>query len=170
MSYISTLEFLRTLEKCEKHEPNSLHFSRVIKNSRVLIQLNDALGAFFVSLIATRALMMRALVILHVLTRKWRFSNFLWDVSKAKISKINRTFSKTSQFWDKKFPFTYSFLEKNLSEQFQFQLLSIHKIAWCWGNRLNDPMFFSLQKVGLNHFHKIAKFKKNSPTENRNIK
>ena len=70
MSYISTLEFLRTLEKCEKHEPNSLHFSRVIKNSRVLIQLNDALGAFFVSLIATRALMMRALVILHVLTRK----------------------------------------------------------------------------------------------------
>ena len=70
MSYISTLEFLGTLEKCEKHERNSLDFSRVIKNSRVLIQLNDALGAFFVSLIATRALMMRALVTLHVLTRK----------------------------------------------------------------------------------------------------
>ena len=30
LSYISTWEFLRTLEKCEKHEP---HFSRVLKNS-----------------------------------------------------------------------------------------------------------------------------------------
>ena len=40
LSYISTREFLRTLEKCEKHSPSaraSPHFSRVLKNSRVLI-------------------------------------------------------------------------------------------------------------------------------------
>ena len=29
----------------------SLHFSRVLKNSRVLISLNNALGAFFISLV-----------------------------------------------------------------------------------------------------------------------
>ena len=32
LSYISTWKFLRTLEKCF-----SMHFSRVLKNSRVLI-------------------------------------------------------------------------------------------------------------------------------------
>ena len=40
LSYISTREFLRTLEKCDKHLPSaraSLHFSRVLKNFRVLI-------------------------------------------------------------------------------------------------------------------------------------
>ena len=40
LSHISTREFLRTLEKCEKHSPSaraSPHFSRVLKNSRVLI-------------------------------------------------------------------------------------------------------------------------------------
>ena len=40
LSYISTWEFLRTREKCEKHSPSaraSPHFSRVLKNSRVLI-------------------------------------------------------------------------------------------------------------------------------------
>ena len=40
LSYICTWEFLRTLEKCEKHSPSaraSPHFSRVLKNSRVLI-------------------------------------------------------------------------------------------------------------------------------------
>ena len=40
LSYISNWKFLRTLEKCEKHSPSaraSPHFSRVLKNSRVLI-------------------------------------------------------------------------------------------------------------------------------------
>ena len=39
LSSISTREFLRTLEKCKKHSPSaraSPHFSRVLKNSRVL--------------------------------------------------------------------------------------------------------------------------------------
>ena len=53
LSYISTREFLRTLEKCEKHSPSarasrasraSPHFSSVLKNSRVLIYLNNARG------------------------------------------------------------------------------------------------------------------------------
>ena len=54
LSSISTWGFLRTLEGCENHEPKasaSRHFSRVLKNSRVLIELNNALGAFFISLI-----------------------------------------------------------------------------------------------------------------------
>ena len=53
LSYISTREFLRTLEKCEKHSLSaraSPHFSRDLKNSRVLVKLNNALGAFFISL------------------------------------------------------------------------------------------------------------------------
>ena len=40
VSYISTREFLGTLEKCERHSPLARaapHFSRVLKNSRVLI-------------------------------------------------------------------------------------------------------------------------------------
>ena len=40
LSYISTQEFLRTLEKCKKHLPSaraSPHFSCVLKNCRVLI-------------------------------------------------------------------------------------------------------------------------------------
>ena len=40
LSYISMWEFLRTLAKCEKHSPSgraSPHFSRVLKNSCVLI-------------------------------------------------------------------------------------------------------------------------------------
>ena len=39
-SYISPWKFLRTLENCEKHSPSaraSPHFSRILKNSRVLI-------------------------------------------------------------------------------------------------------------------------------------
>ena len=54
LSSISTWGFLRTLEGCENHELKasaSRHFSRVLKNSRVLIELNNALGAFFISLI-----------------------------------------------------------------------------------------------------------------------
>ena len=53
MSYISTWEFLTTLEKSEKHSPSaraSPHFSSVFKNS-LLKELNNALRAFFISLI-----------------------------------------------------------------------------------------------------------------------
>ena len=53
LSYISTWEFLKTVKGCENHEPKasaSRHFSRVLKNSRVFIELNNALGAFFISL------------------------------------------------------------------------------------------------------------------------
>ena len=46
LSSISTWEFLKTLKGCEKASA-SRHFSRVLKNSRVLIELNNALGAFF---------------------------------------------------------------------------------------------------------------------------
>ena len=57
LGYISTWEFLRTLEKCEKHSASasaparaSPHFSSVLKNSQVFIELNNALGALFISL------------------------------------------------------------------------------------------------------------------------
>ena len=53
LRYISTWEFLRTLEKCEKHLASaraSPHFSSVLRNSQVLIELNNALGALFISL------------------------------------------------------------------------------------------------------------------------
>ena len=53
LSNKGTWEFLRTLEKCEKYSPSARdcpHLSRVLKNFRVLIELNDALGAFFISL------------------------------------------------------------------------------------------------------------------------
>ena len=53
LRYISTWEFLRTLEKCEKHSASaraSPLFSSVLKNSQVLIELNNALGALFISL------------------------------------------------------------------------------------------------------------------------
>ena len=49
-----TREFLKTLEKCKKHSPSAhsfLNLSRVLNNSRVLIQLNNALGASFISLL-----------------------------------------------------------------------------------------------------------------------
>ena len=49
LSSISTWEFLRTLEKSEKHSSlarTSPHFSRVLKNSRMLTELNNALSAF----------------------------------------------------------------------------------------------------------------------------
>ena len=36
LSHISTWEFLRTLEKCRKAQA-ALHFSHVLKNSRVLM-------------------------------------------------------------------------------------------------------------------------------------
>ena len=56
LRYISTWEFLRTLEKCEKHSASaparaSPHFSS-LKNSQVFIELNNALGALFISLTA----------------------------------------------------------------------------------------------------------------------
>ena len=57
LSYISTWEFLRTLEKCEKHPPSTLaspRFSRDLKSSRVLLYLNNTLGAFFISLMKAR--------------------------------------------------------------------------------------------------------------------
>ena len=57
LSYMSSYELLRTLEKCEKHSPSARacpHFSRVLKNSQVLIELNNALARSlyrFISLI-----------------------------------------------------------------------------------------------------------------------
>ena len=52
--YISTWEFLGTLEKCEKHLPlacASLLFPLVFKNSCVLVKLNNVLSMFVTSLI-----------------------------------------------------------------------------------------------------------------------
>ena len=52
--YKSTREFLRTLEKSQKHEPKAsafLHFSRVLKDSQLPIELSNALRAFFISLV-----------------------------------------------------------------------------------------------------------------------
>ena len=52
LSYISTWEFLRTLEKCEKHSPAaraSLVFLKI--PATVLIQLDNAHGAFLNSLL-----------------------------------------------------------------------------------------------------------------------
>ena len=59
LSYISTWEFLRTLEKYEKHSPSaraSPHFSPVLGNSRVLLELDKALSDFLNSLVIARSL------------------------------------------------------------------------------------------------------------------
>ena len=69
LSYISTWEFLRTLEKCEKHSPlarASPYFSRVRKNSRVLIVLNNALGPFFISLVQRDVFSCSSLFLLNI--------------------------------------------------------------------------------------------------------
>ena len=59
LSYISTREFLRTLEKYEKQSSSvraSPHFSPVLRNSRVLLELDKALGDFLNSLVIARSL------------------------------------------------------------------------------------------------------------------
>ena len=51
--YISTWEFLGTLEKCKKHLPlacASPLFPLVFNNSRVLVKLNNVLSMFVTSL------------------------------------------------------------------------------------------------------------------------
>ena len=57
LSYISTREFLRTLEKYEKQSSSvraSPHFSS--KNSRVLLELDKAFSDFLNSLVIARSL------------------------------------------------------------------------------------------------------------------
>ena len=54
LNYFIKVRVLRTLEKSQKHEPKAsafLHFSRVLKNSQLPIELSNALRAFFISLV-----------------------------------------------------------------------------------------------------------------------
>ena len=50
LSYISTCKFLRTLKKCKKHLPSACappHYSRVLKNSRMLNNSTTHLAPFY---------------------------------------------------------------------------------------------------------------------------
>ena len=67
---MNTWEFLRTLDKCEKH------FSRVLKDSCVHIELNNALGALFNNSLPIGPLLTQGLTQTMVLRNQWA-SGFL---------------------------------------------------------------------------------------------